>query len=510
MKDKIIFWFGGDFTQFCMAYYFQKKFDCEMYSIVDITNTTKLFFKNQKLINFKKTWYLHDQYHETTQKPDIEYLKKFEKKYKIDLWKLAINERMFYFFNDFHKFKTNEILSILEQICKFYEQFFLEVKPDFLITKLTAFHHLELFRQMCIYHGTKVLMLSNPKISNKNIISEDDTKIDYVDNLDNIECDEKSFEELRNDLKSLHAGLSLKKQMFGYWEMHASNSILNSLRPLLHYIISPNVNTKTHFNYYGRTKFKVIKNAIKLVLQKKYREIFLRKNLIFNPDLDSPYVYFALGIILERHILIGAPYFTNQIELIRHIAKSLPIGYRLYVKEHPGQRSREWRSISDYQEIINIPNVTLIHYSFSENKLLKNSSLVITTAGTTSFEATFVGKPSIVFGDVLYSYLPSVSKVNSMDELPKIIKNSLATKPQSKDLSKYMKILSENIIDFNFWQFLGDFDEQFTYHGGYRDVKIDENELESFIKERGESLDYLATCHIKKIEQHKKNNFETD
>ena len=57
MKDKIVFWFGSDFTQFCMSYYFQKKFDCEMYSIVDITNTTKFFFKNQKLVDIKKTWY---------------------------------------------------------------------------------------------------------------------------------------------------------------------------------------------------------------------------------------------------------------------------------------------------------------------------------------------------------------------------------------------------------------------------------------------------------------------
>ncbi len=503
MKDKIIFWFGGDFTQFCMAYYFQKKYDCEMYSIVDIPDTTKTFFKNQKLIDFQKTWFLHDQYDKNIQ-PDIEYLKKFEKKYHIDLWKLAINERMFYNFNDFYKFETNEILSIVEKICKFYEQIFLEVKPDFFITKLTAFHHLELFRQMCIYHGTKVLMLSNPKISNQNIISEDDTKIDYIDNLDNVECEEKSFIELRNSIKSLNLGLPMQKQTLGYWEKHSSNSLLSSLRPFLHYIVSSNTNIKTHYNYYGRTKLRVIRNAIKLILKKKYRENFMKRNLTSNPDLNSQYVYFALGIILERHILIGAPYFTNQIELIRHIAKSLPVGYRLLVKEHPAQRSREWRKISDYQEIMDIPNVTLIHPTFSEFDLLKNSSLVISTAGTTSFESAFVGKPSIVFADVIYSYLASVKKVNSMNELSEIIKNSLEIKPDSKDLSKYMKVLSKNIINFNFWEFLSDFNERFTYNGGFVDVKIDENELHSFIKDRESSLDYLAICHIKKIEQHKK------
>jgi hypothetical protein len=503
MKDKVIFWFGSDFTQFCMSYYFQKKYDCDMYSIVDITDITKSFFKNQKLVDFKKTWYLHEQYDKTNEKPDIDYLKFFENKYNIDLWKLVINERMFYNFNDFYKFQTNEILSIIEQICKFYERFFLEVKPDFFITKLTAFHHLELFRKMCVYHGTKILMLSNPKISNKNIISEDDAKIDYVDNLDNIQCKEKSFSELRNTVESLNAGLPMQKQLLGYWEKHASHSLLSSLRPLLRYIISSNSNVQTHYNYYGRTKLRVVINAIKLVLKKKYRENFMQKNLVSDYNLNSQYVYFALGIVLERHILLGTPYFTNQIELIRHIAKSLPIGYTLLVKEHPGQGSREWRKISEYQEIIDIPNVILLHPKYSESDLQKNASLVLSTSGTTSFEAALFGKSSIVFGDVIYSYLRSVKKVNSIDDLSKIIKTSLKIKPDSKDLSKYIEVLSGNLIDFNFAEFLSDFNKIFTYNGGYIDVKINENDLHSFIKNRESSLDYLAICHIQKIKQHK-------
>ena len=53
----------------------------------------------------------------------------------------------------------------------------------------------------------------------------------------------------------------------------------------------------------------------------------------------------------------------NQIEVIRHIVKSLPVGIRLYVKESPAGKTREWRKVSDYKEILNIPNVTLIHPS---------------------------------------------------------------------------------------------------------------------------------------------------
>ena len=39
---------------------------------------------------------------------------------------------------------------------------------------------------------------------------------------------------------------------------------------------------------------------------------------------------------------IDAPFFTNQLELVRNTAKSLPIGYKLYVKEHPIQKTKSW------------------------------------------------------------------------------------------------------------------------------------------------------------------------
>jgi hypothetical protein len=504
MKDKIIFWCGADFTQFSMAYYFQKLFDSDMYSIVDVTNNSKTFFKNQKLINFKKTWFLHDQYDKNHDKPDIEYLKYFEQKYDIDLWQLTINERIFYGFFDFHKFTTNEILSIVEQICKFYEQIFLEIKPDFFITKLTSFHHLELFRRMCIYHGTKVLTLSSPKIPQISILSEDDTKFDYVNSLENIECKEKNFNELNNDLILLNSNNDAKEIVMDYWRKHGSNSKINMAKMLIKFLISSNVNINTNYNYYGRTRLRVLKNSIILILKKLFRESFMRKNLEMKPDLKSSFVYYPLGVVLERHILIGAPYCTNQLEIIRHIAKSLPIGYRLLVKEHPAQKSREWRSISEYSQIMDVPNVTLIHPSFSEKELQKNCSLLISTAGGSAFEAAFYQKPSIIFGSAIFSILPSVKKVDSLENLPKIIRTSLKTKVKSHDLAKFMKILSPEIINFSFAEFLSNFNERFTSSGGYVDSIINENKLKVFLEEKKVSLEYLAMRHIDKINQHKK------
>ena len=90
-NDKILFWISGALTSFCIAYYLQKKINADFFAIIDSYDKPRSFFKNQGLVNFKQTWFYHDQF-QNMKKPDVEYLSNFEKKYEINLWELAINE----------------------------------------------------------------------------------------------------------------------------------------------------------------------------------------------------------------------------------------------------------------------------------------------------------------------------------------------------------------------------------------------------------------------------------
>ena len=83
-----------------------------------------------------------------------------------------------------------------------------------------------------------------------------------------------------------------------------------------------------------------------------------------------------MAIDEEMNILHYAPYFTNQIEVIRHIAKSMPINYSLYVKEHIAAKLRGWHDVDYYKQLIDIPNVTFINPQFDHNELLENSQLL--------------------------------------------------------------------------------------------------------------------------------------
>ena len=73
--------------------------------------------------------------HKINNKPDFNYLKTIEKKYNINLWLWAYNDRLLFRYNQLYQFSYDEILSITEQTCRFYEHVLDTAKPDYLIIK---------------------------------------------------------------------------------------------------------------------------------------------------------------------------------------------------------------------------------------------------------------------------------------------------------------------------------------------------------------------------------------
>ena len=97
------------------------------------------------------------------------------------------------------------------------------------------------------------------------------------------------------------------------------------LKSALSYLLSDNSNIDTHYTYFGRTKTRVLIDAIRMSLQTRKRRSFIEKNFLQTIHPNEKFVYFPLGVDEERNQLISTPFYTNQIELIRSISKSLPI-----------------------------------------------------------------------------------------------------------------------------------------------------------------------------------------
>ena len=493
MKPKVLFWLSSDYTHFCISYYLQRLYDCELYGVIDVPNKHEKFFNTQNLVDFKKTWFTFDNILKN-HKHNIENLVRFEKKYNINLWNLAINERHFYRFN-LEEFDDDKILSILEQECMLFEKIIDEVKPDFLITKWASRHYHQLLIELCVKKDVKVLQLGQPKIGYKMLISQNPGVIDGVENLDNVLSKNRNFEELQNFVKKFD--MTKHQKEFDTKKQTKIGFISTGLE----YVFSKNNLEENHYDYFfGSGKWKNIKYSITSPSKRKSRKKFLDSL----PTLPSkPFVYYPLAVDMERNLLINAPYYTNQIEIIRHIAKSLPINYTLVVKENPAQVSRDWRSISDYKEIMEIPNVNLISPNVSYDEILKKCSLVILIGGTTGFEAAFYGKPSITFSDMIYSLLPSVFRVKNLEELPDLIQSALMFKPKSDSLDKYLNLIEKHSFDFDYLNFLNQFSNTFYREDRLSNVNIPESKMKEFLDRNKSILELVTNEYIKKMEWHK-------
>ena len=499
MKDKILFWLDGHLLYFCLAYSMSKKYNADYFAIIDITNKPKKFFQGQKFVDFKKTWFYNDHIKKNLEKIDLDYLTNFERKYGINLWKLAINERLFYKYNSYHKFTRDEILAILEQECKLFEKIVYEIKPNFLVTQDGGFHHGHLLCELCRQMGIKILMINISKIYGKCYISQKIHTIDYLENLDAVKGKNLDFPQLVDLINKNTLSKPLMK-----FTNEIRSSKHSKLKAVTEFLLSANVNPKTHYQYYGRNKIHVLIKEIINIIRTRYRGSYIDKHFSYDIDDTTPFIYLPLHQEPERSLLLDAPFYTNQIETILHIAKSIPVGFLLYVKEHPTQgRLRGWRSIYYYKDIQEIPNVRLIHPSVSSEELIKKCTLVISVGGTTAFEAAFFQKPSIMFTDLGYSILPSIFKVKSLDDLPKTIKLALETNVNHSDLDKYVTALEENSFEFDWLDFIMRYQKIFFHDGNLVDVDIEQKKMALFLEKEKTILDKLADEHIKKIEQHK-------
>ena len=183
------------------------------------------------------------------------------------------------------------------------------------------------------------------------------------------------------------------------------------------------------------------------------------------------------------------------------------------MKEHPTQGpARNWREIKFYKRILELKNVRLIHPDFDSKFLFKNCELVISVGGTSSFEATFFGKPSLIFADLGYASIPSINKLNSYSELKQGITESLKTKVEAKFVLKYLEILNENSFDFDILGFETSYQNAFYMNGNLVDIEFNQLDFEKFLNEHKTELETVAKEFNKKIEQFKliRTNEETD
>lgn len=136
-------------------------------------------------------------------------------------------------------------------------------------------------------------------------------------------------------------------------------------------------------------------------------------------DFQCDYVYFPLHLQPEMSTDTNGGMFTDQLLALEKLARVMPRGWKIYVKENPKQKAYK-RGKYFFRRLNLIPNVVLLSRQVDTIKLMKNSKCVVTINGTAAWEAVRGGRPAIIFGKYWYEGLPGIFKFSDDIDLEKV------------------------------------------------------------------------------------------
>ena len=159
-------------------------------------------------------------------------------------------------------------------------------------------------------------------------------------------------------------------------------------------------------------------------------------------DWNKNYCLYALHTQPESSIDVQASAHSNQLELIRDIARCLPLSCPLYVKVHP--TDVDGKSVGFYNAINSIPNVYLLNYSIDSRQLIANAKIIFALTGTIAYEAGLMQKNVIVFARNFFNGLPTVKYCEDLTRLSSLVNEFLiiSNSPEEERRKKIVKYLA--------------------------------------------------------------------
>jgi capsule polysaccharide export protein KpsC/LpsZ len=134
-----------------------------------------------------------------------------------------------------------------------------------------------------------------------------------------------------------------------------------------------------------------------------------------------------------------APQYTDQATLAATIAKSLPLGWTLYVKEHPafvgGYNLETLRRLSA------IDNAKLVSPSLNARRLAADADAVVVINSKVGLESLYLDTPVVVLGDPFYSRKGLTADVSDLNELATIFRTLVNQKTTAADEEVLGKLL---------------------------------------------------------------------
>lgn len=159
-----------------------------------------------------------------------------------------------------------------------------------------------------------------------------------------------------------------------------------------------------HDNFFiGEAYTAILRRIIKPARAKLTNLLLATSSADMKKLAKMDYAFYPLHKEPEIQLLVYSRPFMNQIEVVRNIARSLPVGMKLVVKEHPA--SIGYRPLKYYRKLLEIPNVIIAKPSIASRELVNSSRLVAIVSGSIGFEAIILRKPVLYLGGVIFGMM---------------------------------------------------------------------------------------------------------
>jgi len=420
---------------------------------------TGWFIKNQKDINYEKIVLDEDIKENSSIIVNKNKLntKFFEDLFGFSIWKYISTLREFgysfdkkYYYsyqkNFDDKYSLEYLLASSYSIIELIDNF----KPDLIFGQYYGdFRHI-VFNEYAKIKNIKMMCFIDSKFYGSHMFSYDYLNRDTpmlrrLDNLtskniisDNIDNAKKFLIEFRKNFTSQPK----PKEVFYYNitdQIISLTDIKTFIRRLIRYIKNLKYkNSSIFFSRHDNPKLKYIFRDFFSNIRNK----FIVKNLNYsNLDMIANFAYFPLQVQPESSIDAFTSIFDNQIETIKQIAKNLPNGLTLLVKDHPVFYGR--RSGSYLKKILGTPNVKLVHHNENNHFIMNKMKILFSINGSAIWEAAYLKKPAILLGENrMAEILPNVIRINSYSEIfdrtKKLINKNLISNDYEVQLINYI------------------------------------------------------------------------
>jgi hypothetical protein len=400
------------------------------------------YIKSKKSPHFTELIFdedIHKKY--KTEIIDREFIDKLEEGYGLpNLWPyieldrvVRSNQLVRAFPYDKPHYTHEEMIKIIQVNAKAIIKFLDEARPDILVSPTIASIGSLMLYQMAKKRNIKTLIIHSTRIGIKYTVNENIINFDSAISLfSQLQANKISLPKERTDAIIILEKYRQKLQPYSLADLPKFKPInrrrqFNFLLPskliwsikwhsrlIIGFINNPNRDDYSNINPF----LQIWDN-----LKKKIRVLIGYGDLCDEIVPGEDFAYFPIHQERENATLLYAPFYKDQLWLIKQMARSLPLSYKLYLKEHPSMHGLRPRRF--YKEVKKIPNVKLIRPEIESSSLIINSKLIFTISGTAGWEAIQLKKPIIVFSDVFYSRLPMVKKCVAIEQLPYLVKDQL-------------------------------------------------------------------------------------